>query len=75
MESIEVNSHGMCLTNPVDEKENAKAHGHTTGGGHLPKRNFLGLTKDQAKALRDEFQPDVQSSTQTPKWNSQKATK
>jgi hypothetical protein len=38
-----------------DEEESAKAHGHVTGGGYLPKRDFFGLDQADINKIRRQF--------------------
>ena len=42
-----------------DGVEGSKAHGHITGGGNLPVRDFFGLTNKQVAELKREFQSQV----------------
>lgn len=43
----------------VDPDEGAKAHGHITGDGNLPQRDFFGLTEKEIKSLRSEFSDQI----------------
>jgi hypothetical protein len=38
-----------------DVEQSKKAHGHITGGGFLPKRNFFGVTNDDLKDIKKDF--------------------
>lgn len=42
-----------------DSDEGSKAHGHITGSGRLPRRDFFGLTGDDIKSIKAEFKRDV----------------
>ena len=43
-----------------DDDEGAKAHGHITGGGHLPVRDFFGLNDTDIKQVRAEFADELE---------------
>lgn len=43
----------------TDPEESAKAHGHVTGGGNLPRRDFFGLSQRDVNALKKQFLPEV----------------
>ena len=42
-----------------DSDESAKAHGHVTGGGNLPKRDFFGLDQADINKIRRQFDDAV----------------
>ena len=42
-----------------DSDDAGKAHGHITGGGSLPKRDFFGLRPKDIASLKAEFADDV----------------
>ena len=42
-----------------DEDEAAKAHGHITGGGNLPKRDFFGLTSSDISSIEAKFASEI----------------
>ena len=42
-----------------DSEEAAKAHGHITGGGRLPVRDFFGLNKKDIIAVKREFKQEI----------------
>ncbi len=42
-----------------DSEEAAKAHGHITGGGMLPKRDFFALTAKDIREVKNEFSSDL----------------
>ena len=39
--------------------EGLKAHGHITGGGKLPKRDFFGINSKALKDVKDEFDTEI----------------
>lgn len=42
-----------------DSEEGTKAHGHITGKGNLPRRDFFGLTNKDIESIKSEFKSDV----------------
>jgi len=42
-----------------NQEDMDKAHGHITGGGKLPVRDFWGLTSKEKESVRKDFQSDV----------------
>jgi len=44
-----------------DSDESAKAHGHITGGGNMPKRDFFGINGSEKSEIRGEFSSALNS--------------
>lgn len=44
----------------VDELEASKAHGHITGGGNLPVRDFFGLTEKEINQLKSRYEDQIE---------------
>lgn len=45
----------------LDADEQAKAHGHITGGGKLPKRDFFGFSNKEIDEIRAKFEGEIES--------------
>ena len=48
-----------------DTEESAKAHGHSTGGGNLPRRPFFGVSKSELQEIKKEFGDAINEAVRT----------
>lgn len=65
LDSFDINDDGDFIEISFIDQENAsKAHGHITGGGNLPIRDFFGLPKKDYDSIRDRYIDEVEDSSQ-----------
>lgn len=48
-----------------EQEQNAKAHGHMTGGNNLPKREFFGANQKALEEIKTQFIEDLPTSRDT----------